>query len=200
MTRANIPDVPSARQVDQGGDVDGVAEGHVVPTSERNLAVEHWLLTSVPSAEEARTSWDRFGVALLHCGVVFTTVRMNGDLVHAAADSSDPHTVSAYLTQALAGGPVVVDTHGHKRYYALVPVSTIDRPEWADDRHAPVADCMTNGFVGIPRPGITEPDDCFTYWCVPMDRPGVLCAPEAVSELVSYGMLRLKAGAAGCGE
>jgi hypothetical protein len=163
-------------------------------------AVRDWLLTSAPSAEEARMSWDRFGVALLHCGVVFTTVRMDGDLVHAAADSSDPHTVSTCLAHALAGGPVVVDTHGRMRYYALVPVSAIGRPEWADERYAPAADCMTNGYVGIPRPGITTPDDCFTYWCVPMDRPGALCAPEAVSELVLYGMLRLKAGAGDCGE
>lgn len=161
--------------------------------------VRDWLLASAPNAAEVRMSWDDFGVALLQCGAVFTAVRISGDLVHAAIGSADPPMVSAYLRE-LVGGPVVADQHGCMRYYALVPVSTVERHEWVDRAHVPYADCMTDGHVGIPRPGITEPGDCFTYWCVPMDRPGSLCDPGAVSALIAHGKYRITAGAGDGGE
>ncbi|WP_245237012.1 hypothetical protein RFN58_35830 [Streptomyces iakyrus] len=157
---------------------------------ERELAVGTWLLLSADSSDQARREWKEGGIALLRCGTLFAAVRMNADLVHAAAGSDDPETVKAYLANVLHGGPVFVDQNS-RLYYALMPSSTADRREWVERRHVG-AECLgPDSFLGVPRPDLNDPNEAFSYWAVPMDGPGDLCPVKAVSQLVTYGRDRL---------
>ncbi|WP_409469705.1 hypothetical protein [Streptomyces sp. HC307] len=158
---------------------------------EREVAVGTWLLLSAQSADRARMEWKKGGIALLRCGALFAAIRMNGDLVRAAADTDDAERVDAFLEEALCGGPVFVDQHS-AQYYALVPASMQDRREWRERRHLDGTKCLgRDSYLGVPRPEFTEPDHHFSYWCVSMDGPGDLCPVEAVSQLVTYGQYRL---------
>lgn len=150
--------------------------------AERDLAVGHWLLSAALDRSEARAQWAEQGVTVLRCGGIFAAVRIPAELVHAAAGTSAPGEVCAYLAEALHGGPVLVDRHG-TRYYALVPASTA---RWWD---VPDCECLGVGAcLGVPRPGISAPEAASpSYWAVPMDSPGVLCTPDDVSRLVMTG-------------
>lgn len=155
----------------------------------REAAVRSWLMLSAASYERVRDDWEVSGVALLRCGALFAAVRIEADLIHAAAESDDPRAVNQFLAEALRGGPVFVDQHS-RHYYALVPASTPRRPEWQDRRH-PGAECLgRESYLGVPRPEFTNDGWSFSYWCVPMDGPGDLCGPDAVSQLVSYARHR----------
>ncbi|MFE7330767.1 hypothetical protein ACFU8W_38670 [Streptomyces sp. NPDC057565] len=152
---------------------------------ERELAVGHWLLTAAPDMNEARDQWATRGIALLRCGGTFAAIRIPAGIVQAAAGTEDPKRIGVYLDEAVHG-PVFIDMSS-QRYYALVPASTSRLPQWAD-RQVPEAECLGSGcFLGVPRPQRTEPEMFRSYWCVPMDGPGALCSPDAVSQLVTYG-------------
>ncbi|MEV5386226.1 hypothetical protein [Streptomyces sp. NPDC052721] len=167
-------------------------EPRVVTRQEREAAVRSWLLLSAAHASTSRTEWDRAGIALLRCGALFSVIRMSAELVEAAAGSREPDSVRGFLTAALLGGPAFVDQNSG-RYYALVPASTADRPEWRDRRHAPHAEALgRDSYVGVPRPGLNEPHpQHFSYWCMPMHGPAELCDPDAVLQLVAHGRHRL---------
>ncbi|MFF9077368.1 hypothetical protein ACF1BP_33900 [Streptomyces sp. NPDC014735] len=159
---------------------------------DRELAVSHWLLSAAPDLDEARAQWAETGIALLRCGGVFTAVRIEADIVQAAAATEDPERIGAYLEHCLQGGPVCIDTSS-RRYYVLVPASTSRLPQWVG-RVVPGAECLGPGcFLGVPHPQRTEPDVSRSYWCVPMDGPGALCSPYAVSQLVAYGSYQRRA-------
>ncbi|MEV7959072.1 hypothetical protein [Streptomyces sp. NPDC088141] len=158
---------------------------------DRELAVAHWLLSAAPDMREARDQWVSKGIALLRCGAVFTAVRIQADIVQAAAGTEDPERTDAYLREALQG-PVFIDTSS-QRYYVLVPASTSRMPQWAGA--VPGAECLGSGcFLGVPSPQRTEPDLYRSYWCVSMDGPGALCSPGAVALLVAYGSHQRSAG------
>ena len=165
--------------------------------AERNLAVGQWLLLSAPDKERAQTEWSTMGVALLRCGALFTAVRLSATLVQAASGTDDVQKIDGFLAEALYGGPVFVDTH-IQRYYILVPRSTADRQEWHDQPRQVHAECLEPGcFLGVPDVITTNPSLGRSCWCVPMDGPGNLCSPEAVSQLVAYGRHRLAEATAG---
>ncbi|WP_266978452.1 hypothetical protein [Streptomyces sp. NBC_01669] len=152
---------------------------------ERELAVSHWLLAAAEDMKAARREWEGTGIALLRCGGLFAAIRIPAGIVQAAAGTEDPKRIGVYLDEAVHG-PVFIDTSS-QRYYALVPASTPRLPQWAD-RKVPDAECLGSGcFLGVPRPQRTEPEQFRSYWCVPMDGPGALCSPDAVSQLVAYG-------------
>lgn len=152
---------------------------HIVSGAERQLAVEHWLLSAVRDREAARADWAETGVALIPCGTLFSAVRLPADLVHAAAGTAETGAVDGYL-QALQG-PVFVNRHADL-YYALTPASTARR--WA----GPGIEALGKGaFLGVPHPGLTRPEPGRPYWPVPMDSPGELCPPDAVARLIAAG-------------
>lgn len=164
----------------------------VHPRKDRELAVSHWLLSAAPDMCEARDQWCTKGIALLRCGAVFAAVRIQADIVQAAAGTEDTEHTDAYLKEALQGGPVFIDTSS-QRYYALVPASTSQMPQWASA--VPGAECLGPGcFLGVPSPQQTDPSSFRSYWCVPMDGPGVLCSPDAVALLIAYGSHQRSAG------
>ncbi|MDK0519580.1 hypothetical protein [Streptomyces sp. ML-6] len=157
----------------------------VPPAKGRGPAVTYWLLSAAPDLREARDQWVSKGIALLRCGVVFAAVRIQADIVQAAAGTKDPERIDAYLKEVLRGGAVFIDTSS-QRYYALVPANMSRLPQWAGP--VPGVECLGPGcFLGVPSPHRTEPTPSRSYWCVPMDGPGALCAPGAVALLVAYG-------------
>ncbi|MEU2264900.1 hypothetical protein ABZ568_00300 [Streptomyces olindensis] len=161
----------------------------LVQSRQDQAAVRSWLLLSAQSADRAQKEWEDGGIALLKCGTRFTAVRIESELVHAAAASDEPEQVNAFLAEAL-GGPVFADRHA-RRYYALVPVSTASMSEWRDKR-LPGAECLgRDSYLGVPRPAFGDPDVCWTHWCVPMVEPGALCDADAVSKLVASARHRL---------
>ncbi|MFF5984437.1 hypothetical protein ACFY78_36900 [Streptomyces olindensis] len=118
-------------------------------------------------------------MTFLRCGSLFTAIRLPGDLVRAAAASSDPAKVSTYLAEALDGGPVIAS---RGRYYALVPPSA--GVAWEHPR----AECLAWGtWLGVPPVTRTGCEDALGYWAVPVPGPGRLCDTNAVLQLVQLG-------------
>ncbi|MFJ1695632.1 hypothetical protein ACIOHC_10855 [Streptomyces sp. NPDC088252] len=151
---------------------------------ERRLAVEHWLLSTVPDRNRVRAEWEGRPFALLPCGALFAAVRIPSSVVRAAAGSDDQEDVDRFLAEALMDGPVICDRYA-ARYYALVPASAARR--W----DVPDTVCLGKGSeLGVPRPGVTAGDGARVYWSVPMDSAGVLCPPAAVSQAVMVGRYR----------
>ncbi|MBT2395348.1 hypothetical protein [Streptomyces sp. ISL-100] len=149
----------------------------------QELAVGHWLLTATNDRRTARVERETSGIALLRCGSIFSAIRIPAAVVRAAAGTDDTEAVDAYLCEALQDGPVFADAYS-RRYYALVPASTALR--W----DVPNTECLgVNCFVGVPSPKLTDPAYP-SYWSVPMNGPGALCTPGAVSQLVLYGRFR----------
>lgn len=172
---------PSATVAPRGIRAAARACPHVTTAAQRQLAVEHWLLAAAPDRAVARTEWDDWHVALLSCGTIFSAVRTPASVVQAAARSTDPVVIDAYLVAALLEGPVICDRYADW-YYVLVPASTAAR--W--DVSSTV--CLgRQSSLGVPRPGCTGADGVRVYWSVPMDSPAMLCSPQAVAQLVAAG-------------
>lgn len=156
---------------------------------DREVAVGTWLLAAAQDMNQARTQWQESGIALLRCGGLFGAIRISADLVRTAAGTDNSRKIDAFLAEALQGGPVFVDLYA-QRYYVLVPVSAGRRYEWAV-RRDPEAEFLGRGcFLGVPRPDRTEPEGVRSYWCVPMDGPGDLAVPDAVSQLLAVARFR----------
>ncbi|MBO0918090.1 hypothetical protein [Streptomyces laculatispora] len=152
--------------------------------AERQLAVERWLLSTVPDRRRVREEWRERPFAMLPCGSLFAAVRIPSSVVRAAAggEGQDP---DQFLADALMGGPVICDRYA-ALYYALVPASAVRL--WA----VPDTVCLGRGAeVGVPRPGVSAADTARVYWSVPMDSAGELCSPAAVSQTVMVGRYAL---------
>jgi hypothetical protein len=165
-------------------------DGVLLHPRERERSVQSWLLLAAQGAEQALREWDKGGVALLKCGRLFAAVAVNAEIIHAAAGTTGPQTVNAFLREQLHGGPVFADQQ-NRRYYALVPPDTSHRPEWQGRRYVGVQLLDGDWLMGVPRLECTDPEMHWSYWCVPMDRPGTLCDADAVARLVTYGRDRL---------
>lgn len=164
----------------------------VHPAADRRLAVEHWLLSTLPAAgrDRARTEWQHYGLALIPLGVLFSAVRIPGRLIHAAVGSDEPTAVDAFLNEALDSGPVICDPRAG-RYYALVPASVPRtwHAELDDLREDDVGVLGRAAYLGVPRvdavaldPGVSR-----SYWSVPMDSAGELCPSSLVGRLIGLG-------------
>ncbi len=152
---------------------------------ERELAVSHWLLAAAQYMREARKEWAVAGIALLRCGGNFSAIRVPAEVVHAAAGAEDLHQVDDYPSDALPGGPVFVDVTS-RRYsssYQRVPCDKLcGNPGSCRMRSV----SGPAGLLGVPTPNATDPYAARSYWCVPMDSPGELCDPQAVSQFCSW--------------
>ncbi|MGW1034991.1 hypothetical protein ACWD4Z_22745 [Streptomyces antibioticus] len=166
--------------------------------AERRLAVEHWLLSTLPDPrgrEVARRQWREMGAAMLPMGGLISAVRIPARLVHAVARTTEPADVDGFLEDALDGGPVISVLHGGPRYYALVPGSM--PRTWhtaAEEWRASEVDCLgRDALLGVPPVGRVEydPGTWASYWSVPMASAGELCAPLSVARLIAAGVHRL---------
>lgn len=162
-------------------------------TADRRLAVEHWLLSTLPGGgrDRARMEWQEHAVTMLPLGTLFSAVRLPGDLVLAAACSDwDPVQIDTFLKEALEGGPVVCDLH-QRRYYALVPAGM--PAKWrqaAEEWRTLGVECLGRSTIlGVPRVDATEADvdQYASYWSVPMPSAAKLCSPLHVARLIAAG-------------
>ncbi|WP_228920472.1 hypothetical protein [Streptomyces sp. DH20] len=162
----------------------------VHPGADRRLAVEQWLLSTVRDRRMARLEWEQHHVAMLPLGTLFSAVRIPGRLVQALAASTDLGDIDAVLEETLQG-PVICDPY-RPRYYALVPAS-IPRT-WqaaADDWRVADVDTLGRGtYLGVPCLDAVSPGAA-SYWSVPMESPGALCAPLSVARLIAAGIHQL---------
>jgi hypothetical protein len=164
--------------------------------ADRELATEHWLLSTHPVPAQARKEWSEPGkVALLPLGTLFSAVRLPGRLVLAVAGTLVPTDVDAFLNEVLDGGPVICDVHG-PRYYALVPGSMPEKWHRAVDDWRPLGvDCLGRGtYLGVPRVDAVEfdPQAAASYWSVPMSSAAMLCTPLNVARLIAAGQRALE--------
>lgn len=163
----------------------------VHPAADRRLATAHWLLSTLPAhgRNRARTEWAEMGVAMLPLGTLFSAVRIPGRLVRALTGPLTLTETDAVLADALRGGPVICDPH-RPSYYALVPASM--PRTWKDAAtewdEVDVVVLGRDTVLGVPRLDATEPNPALSsYWSVPMDSPGELCAGLAVARLIAAG-------------
>ncbi|MDX3298564.1 hypothetical protein PV569_33425 [Streptomyces scabiei] len=162
----------------------------------RALAAGAWLLVAAQDRAQAKAAWEKpNGIALLRCGGLFGAIRLSTDLVRAAAGTEDNRAIDAFLAEALHGAPVFMDQYA-QWYYVLVPASTGMRPEWRSPRLPPGVEFLGQDcFLGAPRPDVVRPEEGVrSYWCVPMEGPGSLGVPDAVSQLVAIGRFQQAAG------
>lgn len=150
-----------------------------------------WLLRAADDEAAAQRSWLATGVALLNCGEHFSAVRINAEVVWAAATTTDLQETDAFLFGALLGGPVFMDPKAH-HYYALVSVGAAAQYEWVPRRQAAKlrtdARLLAAGScIGVPIPERTVPDGNQPYWCVPARDAGSLCSAHAVLQLLARG-------------
>lgn len=160
------------------------------PAADRRLAAEHWLLSTLPAAgrERARIEWREQGLAMLPLGTLFSAIRLPARLVAAITGPLTLAETDAFLADALDGGPVICDPHG-PRYYALVPAS-VPRTwrDAADEWRDADADVLgRDTLLGVPRLDVTElnPLSRASYWSVPMESMGMLCAPLKAARLIA---------------
>lgn len=147
-----------------------------------NRLITDWLARAGRSPEQSQLEWRNQGVALIPLGRLFDAVRIPESLVHSVAGVRDASTVNSWLGWSLNGGPVIHDPAG-RRYYALVPPGTAQ--EW----RPAAAQCLSEGtYLGVPHPDLTELDQgtLYSYWAVPVTRPGKLCQ---VSDVLTVAMV-----------
>jgi hypothetical protein len=147
--------------------------------------ISDWLAHTHPSPQQARAEWSSHGVALLPLGERFASVRMPGEVVHAAVGSADPGRVPTDLSEWLCG-PVI---HDHRAtvptYYALI--------QWHAGLvwdYGETAPCLQGDtYLGVPRIDRRQPPG--THWVVAPRYEGDLCKPQAVRELLDVGRQQL---------
>lgn len=136
--------------------------------------ISTWLAEADAHPDTVHEAWAERGVALLPLGRRFDAVRVPAARIHAAVQSSEAHTVAAFLGDWLAG-PVIRDIRsGHGPYYVLISPDSA----WngAEER------LSTDTFLGVPRLG--HPVSMLTRWVVPPTVPGDLCEPAHLSALL----------------
>ncbi|MEU2975985.1 hypothetical protein ABZ678_02950 [Streptomyces hirsutus] len=162
------------------------------PDPDRHLTAEHWLKSAHRRPEAALQEWERTGMALLPLGTRFSAVRLPSSLVFAVTGGDLPGShVDQMLEEVLEGGPVICDPGGW-RYYALVPPSMpVTWHQAADEWRGDDVECLGRDcYLGVPRTDQTErgPAASASYWSVPMQSAGRLCAPLAVARLIAAAL------------
>ncbi len=165
------------------------------PTADRQLAAEHWLLSTLKERDHARMEWQAHGVTLLPLGGLFSAVRLPQRLVLAVTGGTGPSAeADAFLSEAFTGGPVICDPKG-RRYYALVPATMpVTWHQAVDDWRVVDVDCLgRDTYLGVPRVDLTTFDrrTYASYWSVPLPSMATLCAPLAVARLIAAGQHQL---------
>lgn len=169
----------------------------IVHTSaDRRLAVEHWLLSTLPGPgrERARMEWQDQECALLPLGTLFAAVRFPEHVVHAVARTDNPLMVDEFLAAALDDGPVIHDPQG-RHFYALVPASTPERYSLAakDWRQYGVEFLGRDSYLGVPKVDaeVLDSRTRASYWAVPMPSAAMLCEPLTITRLLAAATRRL---------
>lgn len=160
----------------------------VHPSSDRRLATEHWLMSSSRNRDTTRQEWRRYGIAMLPLGTLFSAVRLPGPLVLALLGRPWDPALADRLLKDMLDGPVICDPR-HRRYYALVPASVpVTWRQTVEEWREVDADCLGRGSIlGVPRLDADQYAGQASYWSVPMQSAGMLCAPLHVARLIAAG-------------
>lgn len=193
MSDQHLSEVRALRPVES-------APGALVHTgADRRLAVEQWLLSTLPrpSWDRARMEWQSHGVTLLPLGTLFAAVRIPERVVHVVSRIDDPAMNSHFLGAALDDGPVICDPKSG-RYYALVPASMAQWHKAARIWHTVlgVEILGRDTVLGVPpldSVGLNQRTRA-SYWTRPMSSAGVLCDPHAVARLIAAAARQLSPG------
>ncbi|MFH0176306.1 hypothetical protein ACIA6D_12925 [Streptomyces cacaoi] len=160
--------------------------------TDRHLTVERWFLSTLPgpARDRARQEWEKYRLAVLPLGTLFSAVRLPGCLVPTVVGSGIPSgEVDRFLSMALHSGPVICDPHG-QRYYALVPADMPHAWRRAAERwRTQGVRCLGQGaYLGLPRVDVDQPSMATaSYWSVPMASAATLCVPLDVAQLIGGG-------------
>jgi len=114
------------------------------------------------------------------CGDLFGAVRLELDLLHAAAGTHEWPAVADYTRRELGGGPVLAHPRSRHVYALISPAAT---RRWKDDGGTEALGSGT--YLGVPSPERTEPEGIDAYWLVPLRRPGVLCGTTALTRFLA---------------
>ncbi|SEO55272.1 hypothetical protein [Actinacidiphila rubida] len=139
-----------------------------------------WLLTAVTSPARTREHWAAGQVALMPCGDLFGAVRLDVDLLHAAAGTAEWPDVGDYMRRELGGGPVLAHPRSRHLYALISPAAT---RRWKDDGGAEALGGGT--YLGVPSPERIEPEGLHAYWLVPLRRPGALVGTTALTRFLT---------------
>lgn len=185
----NPPPTPARTPVETAPGV------NVHPGTDLRLAIEHWLLATLPTPEardKARAQWATHGLAMLPLGGLMSAVRIPAALVQAVAQTLNPPAIDDVLAEALAGGPVVCTMQGGWRYYALVPGRTPHtRHDLAKGWQRQDVECLGRGaYLCVPPVGQDryDPATRASYWSVPIAGMGELCDPLTVARFTAAAM------------
>jgi hypothetical protein len=168
------------------------AEQPLISTAaDRRLAVEHWLLATLPNREartKARAQWAEHGLAMLPLGGLMSAVHVPAALVQALARTLRPSDLDAFLAERL-DGPVVCAMHGGWRYYLLVPGRTpiTWREEATRWQKQQIGVLGRDAYLCVPPVDRTVYDAGTrdSYWSVPMASLGELCDPLVAGRFVA---------------
>ncbi|WP_433547581.1 hypothetical protein ACQPZG_22770 [Streptomyces sp. CA-294286] len=149
--------------------------------SDSRTPVAEWLAGAHADPPTAHHDWQARNLTVLPLGVLFDTVRIPAEVLHAAILHVRPAGMSRLLEQLL-GGPVVQDAD--RWFYPLVPVGRADRRQPGAARYL-----GRGAWLGVPQVDRIAPPGA--YWAVPVRAPGRLCDPARVDELVAVGTARL---------
>ncbi|MFG2682517.1 hypothetical protein [Streptomyces sp. NPDC048392] len=159
--------------------------GAVVTGAERQHAIEQWLLAAADDELTARQQWRKGGIALLRCGKSFDAVRVPLVIVEAAAGMTEHIMIAAYLHEALLGGPAFVDASSNLVYCLVVPSTG----HW---REPDTEYLGADSYLGVPV--LRAPSSARSCWFLEPDWPGMVCRPDAVKQMVTFGRFRAAMG------
>ncbi|GHB80135.1 hypothetical protein GCM10010331_79570 [Streptomyces xanthochromogenes] len=158
-------------------------------TEPEREAIRDWLASSLNRPQAAKEQWEKGGIASLALGRRFSAVRLTEPLVYATAESRMSVHVSRALASALHGP--VLHAPSTRRFYAFTPPVA---PDWGWSPHAEYLG--RDNYLGVPPIELTDPEDGLDgYWAVPVTRPGDVCDPDRLADLISAGSLELKGAA-----
>ncbi|MGP3691290.1 hypothetical protein ACTVZO_42650 [Streptomyces sp. IBSNAI002] len=134
------------------------------------------------------TTWKQKGAAWLRPGGLFCAVLIPAAVMHTAAQGNSPQACAGRIAEVLEG-PVFYDPSAFRQgggYTVLLPASaallwrvpgTVLHP--------------SRRLLLVPAPDRCEPVDGRPWWVVPLERPGMLCAPQPVACFAALGRRRL---------
>lgn len=155
---------------------------------ERRLASGHWLLASAPIVPAAMSSWKENGAAYLIPGGLFCAVMIPAAVMHAAAEGDSPQACAGRIADVLEG-PVFYDPSAFRQeggYTAILPASAA--LVW---RVPSTVLHPSRRLLLVPAPDRCEPVGGRPWWVVPLESPGLLCAPQLVACFAGLGRRRI---------
>ncbi|MER5570378.1 hypothetical protein OHU17_00205 [Streptomyces goshikiensis] len=134
------------------------------------------------------SSWKENGAAYLIPGGLFCAVMIPAAVMHAAAEGDSPQACAGRIADVLEG-PVFYDPSAFRQeggYTAILPASAA--LVW---RVPSTVLHPSRRLLLVPAPDRCEPVGGRPWWVVPLESPGLLCAPQLVACFAGLGRRRI---------